>query len=484
MTSPEPGVADANGTPDEPPGGGRADNGGSTLASWTFAGFISTQFLGAFNDNYFKQMVLLHCAGLAAAGAVDRQPYAMAAFAVPFVLLSGFAGYLSDRFSKQRVIVLCKIAEIVVMACSLAALILPGVSDSGRVWLLIAVLGLMGSQSAFFGPSKYGALPELFRRDRLLPVNGAIQMTTFLAIIFGMAAAGIALEHLNRSLWLGSLIAVGIGVAGTLTSLLIRPLPAARPGLLINWDNLIIPRRTRQLLRSDRTLMGALMVSMVFWFIGGVTQPGVNTLGKSVFELSDTRTSLMALSVGVGIAFGCWLTGFVPAKRASRCMTVGAWCIVASFGLIALLSSQVFGQPASSGRPIEPILRSLLSADLLEWSLRSAMCLLGISAGAFVVPVQVFLQQAPPADQKGRLLGAMNLLTWIGIVCSAIFVLIADRSLAVIFGAESSDWYFLMFALLGLMMVPVALLYRLETPRGSADSHSGLADALSADISL
>jgi MFS family permease len=439
-----------------------AASGDSTLASPTFFGFVTTQFLGAFNDNYYKQMVLLSCAAAAAAGGTDRQPVALAAFALPFVLLSGFAGFLSDRFSKTRIIVLCKVAEIAVMGCSLVVLLLPGVNDSLRLWLLISVLGLMGSQSAFFGPSKYGSLPELFRPDKLLPVNGIIQMTTFMAIIFGMVAAGIALDQLNQDLWLGSMVAVGIAAAGTLTSLLIRPVRAAMPELRLRWDNLAIPKQTRTLLLRNRKLLGAVLASMVFWFIGGVTQPAVNTLGKLILQLSDTRTSVMASGLGVGIALGCVAAGMVPNRRGNTCIVVGCLGIIGSFLLIALLASRSLGVPKAAGAAAEPIMTSLFHADATEWLLRFSMTFLGFFSGVFVVPVQVFLQRSPPAAEKGRLLGALNLVTWIGIVLSALFLLVADAALKLSFGRKYLDWYFLVFAAMALLMVPIAARFRLE----------------------
>jgi len=440
----------------------------STLSSATFGGFVSTQFLGAFNDNYFKQMVLLSCVALTAAGFADRQAYAMAAFAIPFVLLSGFAGFLADRFSKTRIIVICKVAEIVVMLSTLVVLILPGITESTQLWLLIAVLGLMGAQSAFFGPAKYGALPELFRPDKLLPVNGVIQMTTFLAIIFGMVAAGIALDQLDRSLWMGSVIAVGIATVGTVTSLMIRPIPAADPNLRLKWDNLLIPHQTRALLRSNRELLAAVIASMVFWFIGGVTQPAVNTLGKNVFGLSDTRTSLMASGLGVGIALGCIAAGLIPRNRGNLCIRSGAWGIIVSFLAIAVFSSGSAGTPAAAGVEVEPILTSMFQADAVEWSLRICMTLLGFSSGVFVVPIQVFLQQAPPPGEKGRVLGALNLMTWTGIVISAGFLKASELALKVAFGGDFLSRYFLLFIAMALLMTPLALRFRLTLFQAAA----------------
>src|SRR5687768_11130244 len=156
----------------------------------SFWGMTATQLLGAFNDNLFKQLMLLLAipVGAAAAQKADEQGLATMIFSLPFVLFSGFAGYLSDRHSKRNVIVACKLAEIGIMLLGMIGFLAYGMTGYSG---LLVVLFLMGTHSAFFGPGKYGILPELFREHDLPKANGVILMTTFLAIIFGTASAGL-----------------------------------------------------------------------------------------------------------------------------------------------------------------------------------------------------------------------------------------------------------------------------------------------------
>lgn len=428
-----------------------------------FWGFLTTQFLGAFNDNYFKQMVLLTCLSQVNGKAgPDRQPMAMAAFAIPFVLLSGLGGYLSDRLSKQHVIVGCKVAEIGITAAGLLVLLIPGLSIDAQLVLLISILALMGAHSAIFGPSKYGVLPELFPEKQLRPVNGAVQMTTFLAIIFGTACAGIALDSIKGQLWMGSVIAVGIAVTGTLSSFVLPKTRVAVPDLQIGWENLAIPKSIWSLIQRDRGLLMALLIATVFWFLGGVTQMAVNTLGKSTFDLSATRTSLMVSGIGFGIAAGCVIAGFLGKSQGGQnWVRTGAWLLMLSLALIGFLATGFAGKPASAGAPDESITASL-GADGFEWFLRFSMVLLGMSAGMFVVPVQVFLQQAPPAEYKGRLIGVQNLMTWIGILLSAVYGAVIGW-LQVRIGGEGAEGplQWIMFASLAIFMLPICLFYRL-----------------------
>jgi acyl-[acyl-carrier-protein]-phospholipid O-acyltransferase/long-chain-fatty-acid--[acyl-carrier-protein] ligase len=142
--------------------------------------------LGAFNDNFYKQLMLLLAIPVVP-GTLDQQQVATIVFALPFVLFSGIAGHLSDKYSKNRVIVLAKAAEIGIMGLGLIGFLMYGATGYRG---LLAVLFLMGIHSAFFGPSKYGILPELFRNKDLPRANGIVLMTTFLAIIFGTVSAG------------------------------------------------------------------------------------------------------------------------------------------------------------------------------------------------------------------------------------------------------------------------------------------------------
>jgi MFS family permease len=445
------------------------------LKSSAFVGFLLTQFLGAFNDNYFKQMVLLMCVGMMTATGKDRQPLALAAFALPFVLLSGFGGFLSDRFSRQRVIVGCKIGEMAIMSMALLVLLLPGISEETELLLLILVLALMGAHSAIFGPSKYGSLPELFRPDVLLPVNGAVQMTTFLAIIFGMVAAGIALDQMNRSMWMGSLIAIGIAAVGTLTALLIPRQPPAQPQLQLSLKSFGVPADVWKLLVSDRRLSQAIFIASLFWFIGGVAQPAVNSLGRNAFHLSDTRTSVLASGIGIGIAAGCILVGLVAGNRARFWVTGGAWGITVSLLCISVAGSGILGKP-EAGAMNESILQSLLGASGIEWLMRGLMVLLGLSAGIFVVPIQVFIQQCPPPSQKGRVLGVQNLFNWIGILLSAVFLALMNAAISLFWGATAiGEKQYLIFLVMSFVMMPVAFRYRVgeavsaAQPAGAAE---------------
>jgi len=183
----------------------------------SFWWFNGVQYLGALNDNFFKLLLIgfvISVSGTESASKVSA--FAMAFFVVPFLLFSAFAGSCADRFSKNRIIVWAKAVEAMVMVLGMAGFVL----ESPAV--LYAALFLMATQSAFFGPSKYGIIPELVDRGKLSAANGWIEALTYLAIISGALLAPLVLDVTNKSYFIGSIVCIGIGVAGLLASLKIE----------------------------------------------------------------------------------------------------------------------------------------------------------------------------------------------------------------------------------------------------------------------
>jgi MFS family permease len=445
-----------------------------------------TQFFGAFNDNLFKQLVLLICVDYVLVSGTDYQTHAQLMFALPFVLFSGFAGYLSDRISKVRIVVAMKIAEIGVMTAGFFAL---HAVNHQIAWLLLVVF-LMGTHSAFFGPPKYGILPELFR-DRDLPqVNGMIQMTTFLSIILGMALASLIKEWYNDRLWVGSAVCIGIAIAGTLTSLVIRRTPIAHPGLEFTPSSLFMSGETWGMLKTDRPLLLVLVISSLFWFLGGVIQPSVNAFGRLQMEYGDGRTGALAVCMAIGIAIGCTAAGALSrGKFRTGFVTLGAWGVVGCLAALAALGSVrgvslLHKQPTQDASSTEEAKRlpesseqtqssqqsQIESSDKgegeslvelvqttspFETAVRLLLVGVGFFAGLFYVPLAVVMQVRPPADKKGRMIGAMNLVNWICILLAAGFyfaVIAVCQKLQI-----RVSWIFAMSA---AVMLPVALFYR------------------------
>lgn len=463
------------------------------LSDGSFWGMIVTQFLGAFNDNLYKQLMLLLAipAAAAATAAGDIQGWATFVFSIPFVIFSGFAGYLSDRYSKTPIIVYCKVAEIVTMFLGLMAFYFFDFFQTPGTWV---VLFLMGAQSAFFGPGKYGVLPELFRPADLPRANGLMLMTTFLAIIFGTVMAGglktmLAADEDNSasSLWPGLLVCMGIAVVGTLTSLLVRRTPPAQPNSTLTYDSLAISRDMYHLLSKDRMLLAAILVSSIFWLVSGIAVPAVNRLGLGMLKASDLMTSALSASIAIGIMGGALLASLLCRKGyGDRSVT---WGLFGIFACLVALGFWTNGNPvpAAANAPQAADMQAAndmqaaddmvdAAADMLAAEQPpaapahrhllgfggsvTALILLGVFAAVFAIPIQVFLQDRPPAELKGRMIATMNQANFMGILISGplyqLFEAISTRA----------DWAISsVFWMMSLLVLPAALIYRLDSAK-------------------
>lgn len=427
----------------------------------SFWGMTATQFLGAFNDNLYKQLVLLLsiAAGGAAVKSTDEQWLPMLIFAAPFLAFTGYAGYLSDKHGKRGIVILCKLAEIVIM--SLGGLGFYFYWKTGSLAFLYFVLFLMGTHSAFFGPGKYGILPELLREKDLPAANGFILMSTFLAIIFGTGLAG-ALKADGR-LWLGSAACVLIAVIGAATSLLVRRVPPANASLQFEKSALTVPPDMVDMLRRDRPLYLALVVSSVFWLLAGMVPSAVNALGTIELRVGDLLTSILTACIGIGIAVGCVVGGLVSKGKVDfRLLKIGI------FGMLACLV--LAGIPAHGNIAA---LKSTEKGTLLPgfgesrqwlgfWGSLPTMLLLGAFTGLFAVPLQVFMQSRPPRDKKGRMIAVMNQANWIGVLISSGAYWALSKTI------ERFDWpRCTSFLFIGALALPIALFYHPKHDDGS-----------------
>lgn len=425
-------------------------------ADRSFWGMTVTQFFGAFNDNLFKQLILLLSITVALDGSsVDQQGTATLIFSLPFLVVTGVAGYLSDRLGKRGIIVSCKVAEIVIMA--LGGLAFAYYSQSASLTMLYCVLFLMGAQSGFFGPAKYGILPEMLRPSDLPRANGFILMTTFVAIILGTVFAGILLDYFPSRPWAGSIACVVIAVIGTISSLFVRKVPPANPDLKLQPSSFTVPPDMVRMLKDDRPLMNAVLVSSLFWLLAGMFPLAINSLGKVVFLADEKTTSMLNGVVSIGIALGCMLGGFISRGRVDfRLLRVGALGMIVCLGF---LSFPATGDVTLLQDDQGTMQRWPELGESAQWlGYRGTLIMLvftGVFTGFFAVPLQVFMQTRPPDDKKGRMIAVMNQANWVGIAISGVLYNQFSRVI------ESQSWSrSIMFALVGSLMLPILLFYR------------------------
>jgi len=352
-----------------------------------FWALFVTQFQGAFSDNVLKNLVIFMIIGMGVSlGEKHRIGELVGAlFALPFILFSMAAGHLADRYSKRSVTVAIKIFELGVM--SLASL--------GLLWhslpLLLGCVFLMGTHSAFFGPSKYGLLPELLPERRLSWGNGVLELGTYMAIILGTVAAGEFSEHLHGHLvWVGWLL-LALAAIGWWTSLRITKVPASDPARVFRPNFLANLGRSLLSMRGDRPLALAVVGNTYFSFIGALLLLNLFFYGWQVLRVSDSHISLLSLALAVGIGLGSVAAGYLSGGKIEYGLVPLGACGL-SAGCLAL-AWPGFGLAGALG----------------------CLAFLGFAGGFFIVPVSALLQHRPEPSRKGEVLAAANLLSFVGV---------------------------------------------------------------------
>jgi MFS family permease len=348
---------------------------------------LRRSFSGAFNDNGLKQLVIYTILGMGIERASrDKLVLAVGAlFSLPFILFSMTGGFFADRFSKRAVTIWTKFFEIAVMALAIA-----GLGWQNLKLEMVAVF-LASTQGALFGPSKYGLLPELLPESRLSWGNGVLELGTFLAVIAGGFSGGwLADVFHGRQEWSG-LIFLSLAILGLIFSVGIARVPAADPGKKFRANPIGDLWVHGQLIRKDRVLFLAVLGNTYFWFLGAMLTANIVFYGSDVLHITPTHSGILQAAVAIGIGLGSLTAGYVSSGKVE-------------YGLIPLgsVGMTVFG--------------ILLSGPGLSFNhVLALLAALGFSAGFFAVPVNALIQHRPDEKDKGGVIAAANLLSFVGI---------------------------------------------------------------------
>lgn len=357
----------------------------------SFAFFNTTQFLGALNDNIFKILIVLFLTSKlldpGKAGTVTAT--AQFVFAIPFLLFSAYAGKLADRFSKRNIIVTVKVAEIVIMTLGCAAIIY------GNQHALYGVLFLMATQSAFFGPSKYGIVPELVTNEQLSKANGFLEAMTYCAIVIGTAIGGLLAYMTSARFEIVAIVCLVIAITGLLTAFPIKRTATGqadiKPSVLFIRD---IWRTIWSIHRREYLIL-AVIASAYFMLIGAFIYNNLIPYGIQNLDMDANLSGLLFVLAAVGIAVGALVAG----RLSGRNVEIGI-VPLAALGL------------AFSAMALGTIGNSFIFALVLT-------LLMGISAGMFIVPIYAFIQLRSPTHRRGRILAASNFLGWVGVIIAS-----------------------------------------------------------------
>jgi len=366
----------------------------------SITGLFAAQFLGAFNDNFYKIVVSLFAVDAAgsAGGGGSALSLIGAIFVLPFLLFSGYAGYVSDVYSKRTVLIVTKALEIVAMSLGLVAFL------SGQLNLMLSVLFLMALQATFFRPAKYCILPELLSDKDLSLGNGLLEMSSFLAIILGTSLGSVLFATWKDQLSLIGLILIVIAVAGTFASLIIPKVPPSGASKSLQLNPFAEITSGFKRLYSDKTLWMTVVGISYFWFLGALFQMDIILFGKEIMGLDDLRVGLLSTFLAIGIGTGSVTAGRLSGAKVELGLVPFGSIGMGAFSLLLSFSASSYPQVAV------------------------ALALLGFSGGLFIVPLNASLQQKSGQEEKGRLLATNNFLNTLGILlASGVLWLLRDQ---------------------------------------------------------
>ena len=380
------------------------------IGSKRFLPFFLTQALGAFNDNVFKNALMLLLTFSAASAmpwSVDvSMNLAAGLFILPFLLFSATAGTLADSVCKTRLIRWLKLLEIGLMLLAAAAFFF-----EQYLWLL-GLLFLMGSQSAFFGPVKYAILPQLLTDRQLLAGNAWVEMGTFIAILLGTIVGGLLVGVANAMLWIGSLVVL-FAVFGYLASLQIPEVGAIAAGPRFQFSPWRQSLETVRISYQNRTLYLAIMAISWFWFLGASYLTQFPNFTKSHLAGDNTVVTALLVAFSVGVGIGSMLCERLSGDRVELGLVP-----IGSIGLTVFGISLYFSTPAVM--PAELLSLGQFLATTFGWWVLLDLTLIGVFGGLFIVPLYAMLQQRAEPSQRARMIAANNIFNALLMVVAAL----------------------------------------------------------------
>ena len=379
-----------------------------------FLPFFGAQALGAFNDNVYRNVlvILIAFGGVGHVG-VDAELLTNLAggiFILPFLLFSGIAGQLADRFDKSRVVQTVKAAEILIMLLAGAAL------ASKNLPMLLATLFLLGTHSTFFAPAKYGLLPQILRQEELVGGNALLEMGTFLAILLGTLAGGV----LAASHGTGTIVSALVAIAGTgfLLSLVMPRVPKADASLRLDWNPWRSTMSSLRAARESRTVFLSLLGNSWFWFYGALVLAQLPLFVKTVLNGTEQVVTIFLVVFSAGVGIGSLLCERLSGRR----IEIG----LVPFGSIGLT---VFALDLALGSPAHAPAQALDAAAFLHtsgsWRLLIDAGLVGAFGGIFIVPLYALMQERSRPEVVSRVISANNILNALFMVAAALFGAVA-----------------------------------------------------------
>lgn len=375
-----------------------------------FFPYFVTQCLGALNDNIYKNVLLL----MVTYSQLDSLPMsvdlfvnlAAGLFILPFFLFSAHAGAIADNMDKAKLIRRLKLIELVIMSCAATAIM------TQSAILMLVLLFMTGTQSAYFGPVKYALLPQALKSDELVKGNAWVEMGTFLSILIGTLSAGLLLAVPNGML-IASCIVITLSLLGFLSSVNIPSLPSKKSEK-VKFEPVTGLKKTPKLAQKQRGIWMSILAISWFWFMGAAYLTQFPNFAREHLFADSTVVSLLLALFSVGIATGSWLCE----KLSFNQVELG----ILPFGILGLTifsADLLWAVPAIESFPSQYYDVQSFVAQSSHIRVMIDLFLVGVSGGVFIVPLYAFIQSRSEEGECAQSIAANNIMNALFMVASA-----------------------------------------------------------------
>ncbi len=383
-----------------------------------FLPLFVTQLLGALNDNIYKNSLIIFIAfTLSDRTTIDGTILVIMAggiFILPFFLFSATAGQIADKYEKSMLIRYIKLAEILIMMLAAIGFI------SQSLILLMTVLFLMGVQSTFFGPLKYGILPQHLEVHELMGGNGLVQMGTYLAILGGTIIGGVLIAVKGAGVYLVSVTVLTIAATGWFASRYIPVAQAAAARMVIDWN---IFRQTYRIIwyaLSARSIVFAILAISWFWFIGATYLSLVPGYSREVLMGNELVATLLLTAFSIGIGGGSLLCEKLSSGRIEPGLVpIGALGLTLFAIDLFLVGYPRVDYPVPDGGMGPAAFLSFA----VHWRILIDLTGIGFFGGIYIVPLYAMVQHRSSPDHRARVIAATNIINSLFMVISAVLVI-------------------------------------------------------------
>ena len=383
----------------------------SLLGQRRFAPFFATQFLGALNDNIFRNglVILITFQGVRVMN-MDHTVLANIAaflFILPFFLFSATAGQLADKYEKSMLMRRIKLLEIGLMSLAAIALLAEHYS------LLLFVLFLMGCQSTLFGPVKYAYLPQKLQSHELVGGNALVESGTYVAIIVGLIIGVEIIDFESNRQTLIAVVLIGVAITGFLASHQIPITEAVDPDLKINWNAWQETWHIISFAREEKSVFLSILGISWFWFFGAALTIQIPAYTADILHGNESVVTSLLVAFAVGVGLGSLLCERMSGHRIELGLVP-----VGSIGMSLFAVDLYFAQPEAAVSTVSSISDFLSRAG--SWRILADLALLGAFGGFYSVPLYALIQKRSKRRHLSRIIAANNILNALLMVSAAV----------------------------------------------------------------